>query len=50
MASTKQWVLQFITFEVNFMDSKMIPLFLSLDNFMISNVFMKFSANSAYLT
>ena len=38
------------TFEINFMDSNMIPLFLSLNNFMISNVFMKFSANSAYLT
>ena len=33
-----------ITLEVNLMDSNMIPWFLSLNNFMISNVFMKFSA------
>ena len=39
-----------ITFEVNFMDLNLIPWFLSLNNFIISNVFMKFSANSAYLT
>ena len=39
-----------ITFEVNFMDSNMIPWFLCLHNFMISNVFMKFNAYFAYLT
>ena len=33
-----------ITFEVNFMDSNIIPWFLSLNNFMIPNVFMTFSA------
>ena len=33
-----------VTFEVNFMDSNMIPWFLSLNNSMISNIFMKFSA------
>ena len=33
-----------ITFQVNFMDSNMIPWFLSLNNLMISNVFMKFSS------
>ena len=39
-----------ITFEVNLMDSHFIPWFLSRDNFMISNVFKKFSAYNAYLT
>ena len=33
-----------ITFEINFMDSNMIAWFLILKDFMISNVFLKFSA------
>ena len=39
-----------ITFEINFMDSNLIPWFVGFNNFVISNVFMQFSVNSAYST